>query len=166
MCLLACVWSSSLRVAIIVRSISKLQGIDDQASTTKWLSSLCSMRLKILIICLVKASVLWPIMSYLLIIHCHTLLNWKPKDWLALYLPCPWLPFVLLWLASCYYFTLINEHDVDIYDTMMLSLWWSCDILGGPGHCPWVPLCKDLFVEWPPAIIVQPWGWNGTPLAD
>ena len=25
----------------------------------------------------------------------------QPKDWLALYLPCPWLPFGLLWLASC-----------------------------------------------------------------
>ena len=57
----------------------------------------------------------------------------KPKDWLALYLPCPWLPFGLLWLASCYCFTLINEHDVNTYDTM-LSLWlwcWTGDTLGG-----------------------------------
>jgi hypothetical protein len=30
-------------------------------------------------------------------------------------------PFGLLWLASCYCFTLINEHDVITYDTMMLS---------------------------------------------
>ena len=35
MCLLACVCSSSLRVAIIMRSISKLPGIDDQALVTK-----------------------------------------------------------------------------------------------------------------------------------
>jgi hypothetical protein len=57
----------------------------------------------------------------------------QPKDWLALYLPCPWLPFGLLWLASCYCFTLINEHDVNTYDTM-LSLWlwcWTGDTLGG-----------------------------------
>jgi hypothetical protein len=57
----------------------------------------------------------------------------QPKDWLALYLPCPWLPFGLLWLALCYCFTLINEHDVNTYDTM-LSLWlwcWIGDTLGG-----------------------------------
>jgi hypothetical protein len=57
----------------------------------------------------------------------------QSKDWLALYLPCPWLPFGLLWLTSCYCFTLINEHDVNIYDTM-LSLWlwcWTGDTLGG-----------------------------------
>jgi hypothetical protein len=38
-----------------------------------------------------------------------------------MYLPCPWLPFGLLWLASCYCSTLINEHDEKIYDTIMLS---------------------------------------------
>jgi hypothetical protein len=57
----------------------------------------------------------------------------EPKDWLALYLPCPWLSFGLLWLASCYFFTLINEHDVNTYD-MMLSLWlwcWIGDTLEG-----------------------------------
>ena len=58
----------------------------------------------------------------------------QPKDWLALYLPCPWLPFGLLWLASCYCFTLINEHDVITYDTRMLSRWWSCDTLGDSGY--------------------------------
>jgi hypothetical protein len=57
----------------------------------------------------------------------------QPKDWLALYLPCPWLPFGLLWLDSCYCFTLINEHDVNTYDTMLsLGLWcWTGDTLGG-----------------------------------
>jgi hypothetical protein len=35
MCWLACVCSSSLRVAIRMRSISKLPGIDDQALVTK-----------------------------------------------------------------------------------------------------------------------------------
>jgi hypothetical protein len=29
-----------------------------------------------------------------------------------------------------------------------------------------VPLRKDLFVERPPGTTLQPWGWNGTPLAD
>jgi hypothetical protein len=62
----------------------------------------------------------------------------KPKDWLALYLPCPWLPFGLSWLASCFCFTLINEHDVNIYDTILLSwlCWRSCDTLGGSGLFP------------------------------
>jgi hypothetical protein len=57
----------------------------------------------------------------------------QPKDWLALYLPCPWLPFGLLWLALCYCFTLINEHDANTYNTM-LSLWlwcWTGETLGG-----------------------------------
>jgi hypothetical protein len=57
----------------------------------------------------------------------------QPKDWLALYLPCPWLPFWILWLASCYCFTLINEHDGNTYDTMF-SLWlwcWTGDTLWG-----------------------------------
>jgi hypothetical protein len=112
------------------------------------------------------ASIWWrqvfsdPLCLIYVIIHCFAYHD-QPKDWLALYLPCPWLPFGLLWLASCYCFTLIN-------DTMLLLLlwWWSCDTLGDSGHFPWVPLRKDLFMEWPPGITVQPWGWNGTPLAD
>jgi hypothetical protein len=39
----------------------------------------------------------------------------------SLYLPYPCLPFGLSWLAFCYCLNLINEHDVIIYDTMMLS---------------------------------------------
>jgi hypothetical protein len=83
------------------------------------------------------ASVWWrqvssdPLCPIYFIIHCPTYYE-QPKDWLAFYLPCPWLPFGLLWLASCYCFTLINEHDVT-YDTM-LSLWlwcWTGDTLGG-----------------------------------
>jgi hypothetical protein len=83
-----------------------------------------------------QVSFLWPIMSYLLIIHCPALLNWNLRIWLALYLSCPWLPFGLLWLASCYCFTLINEHDVNIHETMVLSRWWYCDTLGGSGLFP------------------------------
>jgi hypothetical protein len=44
-----------------------------KALATKWSSSLSSTRLKTLSIYLVKASVLWPIMSYSLIIHCPAL---------------------------------------------------------------------------------------------
>jgi hypothetical protein len=39
----------------------------------------------------------------------------------SLYLPYPYLPFGLSWLALCYCFNLTSEHDVIIYDTMMLS---------------------------------------------
>jgi hypothetical protein len=65
-CLFACACSSSRHVAIRSRIVSELRGIDSQASATKWPSSSSSTRLKILSICLVKASVLWPIMSHLL----------------------------------------------------------------------------------------------------
>jgi hypothetical protein len=84
------------------------------------------------------ASVWWrqvssdPLCPIYFIIHCPAYYE-QPKDWLAFYLPCPWLPFGLLWLDSCYCFTLINEHDVNTYDTM-LSLWlwcWTGDTLGG-----------------------------------
>jgi hypothetical protein len=84
------------------------------------------------------ASVWWrqvssdPLCPIYFIIHCHAYYE-QPKDWLAFYLPGPWLPFGLLWLDSCYCFTLINEHDVNTYDTM-LSLWlwcWTGDTLGG-----------------------------------
>jgi hypothetical protein len=87
------------------------------------------------------ASVWWrqvssdPLCSIYFIIH-RPAYHDQPKDWLALYLTCPWLPFGLLWLASCYCFTLINEHDVNTYHTMILSQWWSCVILGDSGHFP------------------------------
>jgi hypothetical protein len=66
------------------------------------------------------------------IIHCPAYYE-QPKDWLAFYLLSPWFPFGLLWLDSCYCFTLINEHDVNTYDTMLsLLLWcWTGDTLGG-----------------------------------
>jgi hypothetical protein len=73
-----------------------------------------------------------PLCPIYFIIHCPAYYE-QPKDWLALYLPCPWLPFGLLWLDSCYCLTLINEHDVNTYDTMLsLLLWcWTGDTLGG-----------------------------------
>jgi hypothetical protein len=57
----------------------------------------------------------------------------KPKDWLV----CTYLSLVhlfgLIMVSLCYCFNLINEHDVIIYDTMMLSRWGSYDTLGGSG---------------------------------
>jgi hypothetical protein len=70
------------------------------------------------------------------IIHCLALHYWKLKDWLV----CIYLTLVYLlglsWLALCYCFNLINEHDVIIYDTMMLSWGCSYDTLGDSGHFP------------------------------
>jgi hypothetical protein len=124
-----------LCIANRLRPVSELRGIEDQASATKSSSSSSPRGLK------TRASVWWrQVSSDLLcpiffIIHCPAYHD-QPKDWLALYLPCPWLPFGLLWLASCYCFTLINKHDVNIYDTMMLSRWWSSVTLGDSGCCP------------------------------
>jgi hypothetical protein len=87
------------------------------------------------------ASVWWrkvssdPLCTIYFIIHCPAYHD-QPKDWLAFYLPCSWLPFGLLWLALCYCVTLINEHDENIYDTMMLSWlwWWTYGTLGDSGY--------------------------------
>jgi hypothetical protein len=84
------------------------------------------------------ASIWWrqvssdPLCPIYFIIHCLVYYE-QPKDLLAFYLPCPWLPLRLLWLDSCCCFTLINEHDVNTYDTMLsLLLWcWTGDTLGG-----------------------------------
>ena len=73
-----------------------------------------------------------PLCPTYFIIHCPAYYE-QPKDWLAFYLPYPCLPFGLSWLALCWCFTLINEHDVNTYDTM-LSLWlwcWTGDTLWG-----------------------------------
>ena len=131
-CLFACACSSSLRVAIRSRFVSELQGIDDQA----WRPS--DQTLRLLRDQRPWASAWWrqvssdPLCPIYFIIHCPAYYE-QPKDWLAFYLHCPWLTFGLLWLDSCYCFTLINEHDVNTYDTMLLlRLWcWTGDTLGG-----------------------------------
>jgi hypothetical protein len=41
--------------------------------------------------------------------------------------------FGLIMVGFCYCFNLINEHDVIIYDTMMLSRWGLVITLGGSG---------------------------------
>jgi hypothetical protein len=75
MYMFVCAYLYSMCVANRLWSVSELRGIEDQALATKWSSSLSSTRMKTLSICLVKASVLWSIMSYLLIIHFPALLN-------------------------------------------------------------------------------------------
>jgi hypothetical protein len=68
----------------------------------------------------------------------------KLKDWLVcIYLTLAYL-FGLIMVSLCYCFNLINEHDVIIYDTMMLSRWCSCDNLGDSdcflSTSPWWPI--------------------------
>ena len=119
------------------------------------------------------ASVWWrqvssdPLCLIYFIIHCPAYYE-QPKDWLAFYLPGPWLPFGLLWLDPCYCFTLINEHDEDYqwYDVSLLYYDTILVVFKGARAVSRVPLRKDLFVERPPGITVQPWGWNGVPLAN
>jgi hypothetical protein len=119
----ACVCLYLLRVASRSWAILELLGIDDQTSTTKWSGSSSYIRLKTLSICLVKASVLWgsdPLCPIYFIIHYPAYYE-QPKDWLAFDLPYPWVSFGLLWLASCYCFNLINEHDE--------IQWWYYDFI-------------------------------------
>jgi hypothetical protein len=57
----------------------------------------------------------------------------KLKDWLvSISLTLVYL-FGLIMVSLCYCFNLINEHDVIIYDTMMLPGWGSYDSLGALG---------------------------------
>jgi hypothetical protein len=85
---------------------------------------------------LVKASVLWSIMSYILYNLLSRITLLKPKDWLVCIYFSLFTFFGLIMVSLCYCFNLINEHDVNIYDTMMLSRWWYCDTLGDLGHFP------------------------------
>jgi hypothetical protein len=84
---------------------------------------------------LVKASVLWPIMSYLLCNSLSHIILLKPKDWLVC-ICLSLFTFRVIMVSLCYCFNLINEHDVIIYDTMMLSRWWYCETLGDSCHFP------------------------------
>jgi hypothetical protein len=162
-CLFACACSSSLRVAIRSWLVSKLRGIDDQA----WRPS--DRTLWVLRDRRPWASVWWRQVSSDLLCPIYFITHQpayhdQPKDWLALYLPCPWLPFGLLLFSS----TLINEHD-EIYQWYAVSLLYYDVILvsfKGARAVSRVPLRKDLFVGRPPGKTVQPWGWNGMPLAE
>jgi hypothetical protein len=127
----ACACLYSLRVENRLRSVPELRGIDDQDLVNHWFRD---QALWVLQGWRPWAYVWWrqvssnPLCPIHFIIHCPAYYK-QPKDWLAFYLPCPWLPFGLLWLASCYCFTLINEHDeiqwwyYDFILDMMIYLW-------------------------------------------
>jgi hypothetical protein len=104
MCLFACACSSSLRVAIRSWFVSALRGIEDQELATKWSGSSSSMRLKTLSICLVKASVLRPIMSYLLYNSPSRITLLKPKDWLV----CIYLSLFTFWVIMVSFMLLLH----------------------------------------------------------
>jgi hypothetical protein len=132
-----CTCLYSLCVANRLRSVPELRGIDDQDLVNHWS---WDQALRVLRGWRSWASVWWRQVSFDLLCPIYFIIHQpayhdQPKDWLALYLPCPCLPFGLLWLAFCYCLNLINEHDVTSYDTILLS-WlycWSCDTLGGSG---------------------------------
>ena len=108
-------------------------------------------------------------LSYTFLIHLphFTVL---PKDWLAFVIHV--LVYLFgsdyYYLVWCYCSTLINEHDENylwytvfplIYDIILVAF-------KGARAVSRVPLRKDLFYGWPPGKTVQPWGWNGVPLAE
>jgi vacuolar-type H+-ATPase subunit I/STV1 len=53
-------------------------------------------------------------------IHCHVL-HYLTYGLTSLYLLILVYLFGLIMVSLCYCFNLINEHDVNIYDTIMLS---------------------------------------------
>jgi hypothetical protein len=120
-CLFACAGLSSLHVATRSWFVSKLRGIDDQALATKWSGSSSSTRLKTLSICLVKASVLWPLCPIYFIIDCPVYYE-QPKDFLAFYLPCPWFIF---WVTMVSYMLALYFNQWTWWDTMMILWFYS-----------------------------------------
>jgi hypothetical protein len=110
-----------------------------------------------------------PSLSYTFLIHLPHF-TFIPKDWLAFVIHVLIYLFGLDYycLALCYCSTLINEHD-EIYQWYVVSLLYYDVILvsfKGARAVSRVPLRKDLFVRWPPGKTVQPWRWNGMPLAE
>jgi hypothetical protein len=93
-----------------------------------------------------------------------------PKDWLVCY-PCPCLPIwvgllllsIMLLLNSNQWtwweWSMIRCFSPSYYDVTLVAL-------KGARAVSQVPLRKDLFFGWPPGKTVQPWGWNGVPLAE
>jgi hypothetical protein len=76
----------------------------------------------------VSSDLSWPTLLYNSLARITLL---KLKDWLVcIYLILVYL-FGLIMVSLCYCFNLINEHDVIIYDTVMLSRWGSCDYFRG-----------------------------------
>jgi hypothetical protein len=81
---------------------------------------------------LVKASDLWPIMSYILFNSQSRITLLKPKDWLV----CIYLSLFTFWVIMVWFMLLLYLNQwtwCEYYDTMMLSRWYSCDTLGDSG---------------------------------
>ena len=93
-----------------------------------------------------------------------------PKDWLAFVI------HVLVYLFGLDYYCLAlcycsNSNQWTWWD----YLWYAVFpfffmiilvVFKGTRAVSRVPLRKDLFYGWPPGKTVQPWGWNGVPLAE
>jgi hypothetical protein len=72
----------------------------------------------------------------------------KLKDWLVcIYLTLVYL-FGLIMVSLWYCPNLINEHDVIIYDTMMLSRWGSCEYFRGLRLFPEYLSIRTCLGEW------------------
>jgi hypothetical protein len=106
----------------------------------------------------------------------HTLIHlphytFIPKDWLAFCYPCPCLP---IWVGSLLLslMLLLNSNQWTWWELSMIRCFplFYYDVIlvvfKGARVVSRVPLRKDLFVGWPPGKTVQPWGWNGVPLAE
>jgi hypothetical protein len=94
-----------------------------------------------------------------------------PKDWLAFVI------HVLVYLFGLDYYLLnlmllLNSNQWTWWELLMIRCFpfFYYDVIlvvfKGARAVSRVPLRKDLFVGWPPGKTVQPWGWNGVPLAE
>jgi hypothetical protein len=149
-CLFVCSCLYSLCAANRSRFVSELRGIDGQALATKWFSSSSSTRLKILSICLVKASVLWPIMSHLLYNSLSHIL-WTIKELTSFLFT---LSLITFWVTMVSFMLALYFNQWTWWDTMMILWFYSGydDILmafKGTRAVSRVPLRKDWFVGWP-----------------
>ena len=113
-------------------------------------------------------------LTYLCPIHylIHLLLYTSmPKDWLAFVI------HVLVYLSGLDYYCLAlcycsNSNQWTWWDLSMIRcfpiLYYDVILMvfKGARAVSRVPLRKDLFYGWPPGKTVQPWGWNGMPLAE
>jgi hypothetical protein len=92
------------------------------------------------------------------------------KDWLAFGLSCPCLPIVvgLFWFSFMLVLHINQWTWWDYLRYVVFPFDYDDDTVTfkGTRAISRVPLRKDWFVGWPPGKTVQPWGWNGTPLAE
>jgi hypothetical protein len=166
-CLFACACLSSLSVAIRMRFVPELQWIDDQALVNMKSSSwrIHGWRPWAYVWWRqVSSDTLYPIYF---IIHCPAYHD-QPKDGLVFCFPVLVYP---LGIGYFDYYYVIALQSLNMMRTFMIR-WCYLDydyelvILKEAREVSRVLLRKDLFVGWPPEKIVQPWGWNRTPLAN